>query len=318
MTGGQPERGTARDDRERFYFVGVSTSASTIMRLFPRWARVLDIDAEVVGRDIEIGSPPDLIRRVVAEVASDSRARGGLVTTHKIAVFDHARDLFADVDRYARLCGEISCLSRRGESLVGHAKDPVTAARALDEIVDPDRFSTEKPDVLCLGAGGAGLAITLALRQRVDPPRHVTLTDTDRARLAAAAATHARIDSPVSVRTELVSEPAQTDRLVAGLAPGSLVINATGMGKDRPGSPISDGVRLPEHGVVWELNYRGPLDFLRQARDQAAARSLTVADGWHYFLHGWAEHLAEVYQLRLSADQFARLTAVAEPLRPRD
>jgi shikimate dehydrogenase len=304
------------DEPERFYFVGVSTSASTIMRLFPRWARQLDLDAEVVGRDVEIGAPPDRIREVVAELASDPLARGGLVTTHKIAVFDHARDLFADIDPYARLCGEISCLSKRAGSLVGHAKDPITAARALDEIVDPRYFSTSGSEVLCLGAGGAGLAITLVLRERADPPRRIILTDVDEGRLAAALAAHDRIESPAPVRTVRVSGTAQTDELVRGLGPGSLVVNATGMGKDRPGSPVSDGVRFPERGVVWELNYRGSLDLLRQARDQAAARSLTVVDGWRYFLHGWAEHLAEAFGLDLTGDRFASLASAAEPLRP--
>lgn len=302
---------------ERFYFVGVSTSGSTMMRLFPVWAQQLDLGAEVVGRDLEIGAPPDRIREVVTELASDPRARGGLVTTHKIAVFDHASDLFADIDPFAQLCGEISCLSKRAGDLVGHAKDPITAARALDEVLDAEYFTATGPDVLCLGAGGAGLAITLVLRQRDNPPRRITLTDTDEGRLAAAVAAHSRIDSSSAVRTFQVSGAAPTDELVRELDPGSLVINATGMGKDRPGSPVSDRVHFPERGIVWELNYRGSLDLLGQARDQEVARSLTVADGWRYFLHGWAEHLDEAFDLRLTPDRFASLAAAAEPLRPR-
>ena len=68
----------------------------------------------------------------------------------------------------------------------------------------------------------------------------------------------------------------------------SAVINATGMGKDRPGSPVTDRGLFPRQGVVWELNYRGELGFLAQARRQTDRRALTVHDGWLYFLHGWS------------------------------
>jgi len=86
------------------------------------------------------------------------------------------------------------------------------------------------------------------------------------------------------------------------------------MGKDRPGSPIGDDARFPEGAVVWELNYRGPLDFLAQARRQAADRRLLVEDGWRYFLHGWSEHIAEVFRLDLTPERFERLRQVAETL----
>ena len=59
------------------------------------------------------------------------------------------------------------------------------------------------------------------------------------------------------------------------LPPRSLVVNATGMGKDRPGSPLRAGAAFPERSAVWELNYRGELEFLRQARAQAASAPAT-------------------------------------------
>ena len=58
------------------------------------------------------------------------------------------------------------------------------------------------------------------------------------------------------------------------------MINATGMGKDLPGSPITEAGRFPMNGVAWELNYRGELQFLDQALAQREARNLTVEDGW--------------------------------------
>jgi shikimate 5-dehydrogenase len=101
------------------------------------------------------------------------------------------------------------------------------------------------------------------------------------------------------------------DARMAALPPGSLVINATGMGKDRPGSPITDAGVFPERGLAWELNYRGELTFLRQAQAQQSARALTVEDGWVYFLHGWAQVIAEVFHAALTPERFAQLAEAA-------
>jgi len=42
----------------------------------------------------------------------------------------------------------------------------------------------------------------------------------------------------------------------------SIVINATGMGKDTTDSPIINEGLFPKHGIAWEFNYRGELDFM--------------------------------------------------------
>ena len=54
-----------------------------------------------------------------------------------------------------------------------------------------------------------------------------------------------------------------------------MVVNATGLGKDAPGSPITDAARFPENGSAWEFNYRGDLVFLDQANAQKEALNLT-------------------------------------------
>jgi shikimate 5-dehydrogenase len=95
-----------------------------------------------------------------------------------------------------------------------------------------------------------------------------------------------------------------------------MVINATGMGKDSPGSPITDAAEFPEGGIAWELNYRGDLQFLRQALEQRRRRSLEVQDGWRYFIHGWAVVMEEVFDRTIDEDQLARLAAVSETERP--
>src|SRR5690606_41994251 len=51
--------------------------------------------------------------------------------------------------------------------------------------------------------------------------------------------------------------PDATRRALAEAPAGSLVVNASGLGKDRPGSPLPDDAVLPEGAFAWEFNYRG-------------------------------------------------------------
>jgi shikimate 5-dehydrogenase len=111
------------------------------------------------------------------------------------------------------------------------------------------------------------------------------------------------------------SDPKVNDRIMEGLPPHSMVINATGMGKDTPGSPISWDGRFPLNGVAWEFNYRGELDFLHQALAQQELRSLSVEDGWVYFLHGWTQVVAQVLHIKLDELLFAELARAAEIVR---
>ena len=87
------------------------------------------------------------------------------------------------------------------------------------------------------------------------------------------------------------------------------------MGKDLPGSPISDAAQFPRGGLVWELNYRGERLFMRQAAAQESVRSLTIEAGWRYFLHGWTTVLSEVLQFDLDERRFDALAAAASQQR---
>lgn len=300
---------------ERLLFIGVSTSGSSIFELFPRWAEILGIEARIEGYDIPLGAPPAAFRDAVEHIAGDPGALGALVTTHKVDVYRHAGELFAELDTNARLCREVSCISKRGGALVGHAKDPITAGRTLSEFVEPGHWAGGA-HTLCLGAGGAGTAIAVHLAGGEQPPRQLVITDTDRGRLETLRAALGELGPRGAVRLEQVGAPEDSDGLLDQLPPGSLVVNATGLGKDVPGSPISDAAVFPRRGVVWELNYRGELRFLEQARRQQEARSLYIQDGWRYFLHGWTEVIAEVFHLDLTPEQFDRLADAAEPQRP--
>lgn len=301
-------------------FIGVTTGGSSIMKVFPRWARVLGLgEAELEGRDLPLRAEPELYRRAVEQIRSDPLSMGALVTTHKINLLVAARDLFDELEPYARLCEEVSCISKRDGQVIGHAKDPITAGRSLRALLDPGYFGRTGAEVLCLGAGGAGTAISVYLlggQSPADPPDRIVMVDRSRASLDALRRVHGRLGRSSS-KIEYVenADPAENDELIAGLSPGSLVVNATGMGKDVPGSPVTDSVRFPEGCVVWELNYRGELDFLRQARRQERTRKLRIEDGWSYFLHGWSEAIAEVFHVELSPERFELLRAEAEAIR---
>jgi len=56
------------------------------------------------------------------------------------------------------------------------------------------------------------------------------------------------------------------------------------------------------------------LEFLRQA---GRAPNVRAADGWDYFLHGWLEHITQVYRLPNSPARFQRLADIAAPFRRR-
>jgi shikimate 5-dehydrogenase len=300
--------------RGTLLFIGVDTGGSSIMKLFPRWAEILRLDARIEGWDIPLGAEPAVYRKAVRLLADDLRIAGALVTSHKVDVYRHAAALFDELDRYAHLCREVSCISRRGTRLRGHAKDPITAGLAMDDFLRPDHWQDRDAQVLCLGAGGAGTAITVQLLTTTPVPARIVVADKDPTRLATLGAICGELGA-AAVELTRVAGAEDADALLAELPGGSLVVNATGMGKDVPGSPLSDQARFPVGTLVWDLNYRGDLQFLRQARRQAGERGLTLHDGWRYFLHGWSEHVAEVYDLDLPRQVFTRLAEAAEPFR---
>jgi shikimate dehydrogenase len=300
----------------RLVFIGVTTGGSSIMRIFPRWREALGLGTavEITGRDLPPGAPAEDFRRLAVELRDDPELAGALVTTHKISLYRAGRDLFDEVDRYAQLCGEVSCIARRGGGLHGWAKDPVSSGRALAELVAPGQFERTGGEVLCMGAGGAGTAIAVHLLSRADDrPARIAVTDRDRDRLEHLRGIVERggPEAPVEY-----ADAAENERLLSALPPGSVVINATGMGKDMPGSPLTNGARFPEGAVVWELNYRGELEFLRQARAQQSERGLVVADGWRYFIYGWTAVIEEVFERPISQSDLELLASEAEFARP--
>jgi shikimate 5-dehydrogenase len=287
------------------------------MRVFPAWARYLGMkDAAIKGIDFPIHGDPGRYRDSVSFIKSDPLSLGALITTHKIDLFNAARDLFDVIDPHARLMHEVSCLSKRNGRLVCHAKDPISSGLAIDGFVRPGYFAESAAEVLSMGAGGSTIALTWHLMRKErgkDVPSRIVVTNRSRPRLDHLARIHADLGSPIPVDYVLAERPQRNDREMSALRSGSLVINATGLGKDAPGSPITDTGVFPDRGIAWDLNYRGELVFLDQARRQAEARRLKIEDGWSYFLHGWMLVIAEVFDVAIptSGPEFAEMSRIA-------
>jgi shikimate dehydrogenase len=303
-----------------FYFIGVTTAQSSIMKVFPRWMAALGRPEVVIeGIDHQIHDRPEAYLRTVKQIKFDPLSLGALVTTHKIDLLEAARDLFDEFHESARLTGEVSSISKRDGRLIGHAKDPLTAGLSLDAILEPGYFKRTGGQVLCFGAGGSGKAIALHFIDKpdsADRPSKMNVVNRSQGRLDSLQAMVESLETDVHFEYICNADPWRNDDIMAGLPPGSLVINATGMGKDSPGSPVTDHGLFPRNGIAWEINYRGELDFWHQAMAQRESRGLRVEDGWLYFVHGWTQVIAEVLDLEIDADVFKQLESIAEELRP--
>jgi shikimate 5-dehydrogenase len=283
------------------YFIGVTTGKSSIMRVFPEWARRLDLgDCAIVGMDFAPHSPAEDYREAVSFIKSDEMSLGALVTTHKVDLLQACRDIFDELDPYASLLGEISSISKQDGLLVGHAKDPITSGLALEAFLPEGHWKETRAEAFAMGAGGSSMALTWHLTKPehgADRPSRIVVANRSTPRLEEMQRLHEKLSTGVPVAYVHAPQAEQNDGILAGLKPHSLVVNATGLGKDAPGSPLTDDAVFPEHGLVWDFNYRGDLVFLDQARSQAGKRQLRIEDGWVYFIHGWTQVIAEVFHI---------------------
>jgi shikimate 5-dehydrogenase len=308
--------GTEPPRRPTLYFMGVTTGQSSIMKVFPRWAEALGLDAQISGIDLPLHAPPAVYQGAVDFIRSAEHARGALVTTHKLDLFAACRDQFEYIDPLAELMAEVSCISKRGSELRCHAKDPITGGLAVDAIMPTGQWNATGADAFFIGAGGSTVAITWHLLQAsrgTDRPRRILVSNRSQQRLDHVARVHAAFEHHVPVEYHLCPDSLDNDAIVESLAAGSLVVNATGLGKDAPGSPITSAVRFPATAIAWDLNYRGDLVFLDIARCAPRELGVRVEDGWVYFVHGWLQVIGEVFDLEIPSrgPRFQRLSQLA-------
>ena len=302
-----------------FYFIGVTTTKSSIMKVFPLWMQVLERPEVVIeGMDLKIHDTPQAYRAATAQIKFDPLSLGALVTTHKIDLYVAAKAMFDYFDPYAWICGEISSISKLDGRLEGHAKDPITAGLSLDAIIEKGYFGRTGGEVLIFGAGGSAVATILHLINKhdaADRPKKVILVNRSEGRLVSARAMVENKQTDIQVEYIYNQDPFKNDAIMAAIPEYSIVINATGMGKDTPGSPITNAGLVPRHGIAWEFNYRGELDFMHQALAQVEGREVIVEDGWLYFVHGWTQVVAQVLHIDLTPELFKCLEEAAARVR---
>lgn len=302
-----------------FYFIGVTTGQSSINKVFPLWMEEMKRPEVVLaGIDHKIHDDPQAYRESVAQIKYDPNSLGALVTTHKIDLYDAAKEMFDYFDPYARVTGEVSCIAARDGRLEGYAKDPITAGLSMDHIVGENYFGRTGGHVLIFGAGGSSVATVLHLINKEDAgdrPEKIVVINRSQPRLDHMAEMVHSLGADIGMEYIQNEDPERNDAIMARLPEGSIVINATGMGKDIPGSPITDDGLFPRNGIAWEFNYRGELDFMHQALRQAESRNVTVEDGWVYFVHGWSQVIGEVLDIEITDELFERLDKAAASTR---
>ena len=298
------------------YFIGVTTGKSSIMRVFPKWAEALGLkDAVIKGMDFPLHAPAEDYREAVEFIKNDPLSLGALVTTHKIDLFHACRDQFEYIDPYAEQLEEVSSISKKDGKLCAHAKDPISSGLALEAFVPANYWKDFDGDVMLMGAGGSSLAMSIYLTQEKfgdNVPSRIIIANRSQPRLDSAAKLLEGIGGKTKFEYILNPTPADNDATLATLKPHSLIVNATGLGKDAPGSPLTDACQFPKDSLVWEINYRGNLIFKDQADSQKAEKNLHVEDGWTYFIHGWTQVIAEVFHVPIEGEVLQHLSEIAK------
>ncbi len=304
-------------EQPTIYFIGVTTEKSSIMKVFPKWAKALGLDAVIRGIDLRLHADPEEYREVVAFIKEDPLSLGALVTTHKIDLYQACKDMFDYLDPFALKLGELSSISKKDGKLCGHAKDPISSGLALENFVPENYWKEHGGDVLLMGAGGSSLAMSLYLGQEKfgeNVPKKIIISNRNIPRLQSAERLLKGLNPNIQLEYIHAPEAKDNDRIVASLKPYSLIVNATGLGKDAPGSPVTDACIFPENSLIWEINYRGDLLFKRQAEKQAAEKGLHIEDGWIYFIHGWTQVIEEVFHLDNIASWIPELSEIARQI----
>lgn len=312
-------------EKPTMYFIGVTTGQSSIMKVFPKWAEYLGLeDVRLTGIDLEVHDERENYREALCFIASDPLSLGALVTTHKVDIYRAGKDIFDLLGHDAHDLGEISSIYKLQDKLVGEARDSITSGLAMQRFIPENHWKETGGEVFIIGAGGSSIALSTYLMRTSTPencPAKIVLSNRSKGRLDEIERIHHHVAKEISFEIPreyyLTPEKAQNDKIAAALKPGSLIANATGLGKDTPGSPLTDNVDFPKNSYVWDFNYRGDLLFLEQGRRQEKEKNLTVVDGWDYFIYGWTRVIGDVFQIDIpvSGPKFEEISKIAAEAR---
>jgi shikimate 5-dehydrogenase len=302
----------------RVYFLGVRTRGSASHKAFPAWMRAIDWSASLVGVDMALNSDCAGYGEFLARMKNDEYCAGAQITSHKVGVFECLSDELDRLDPDARSLGEVGAISMAAGTLTGFSPDMLALTDELTRMLTAGDSAPSPREVIILGGGGAGRAVALtSARFGTGLVPRITITERDATVLA---------DLKIRLSASLASagqgslqfrEGADNDEIVRNAPAGSLIVNATGRGKDIAGSPVSEDVIFPAESIAWDLNYRGDLRFLHQARAQRASNGVRVLDGWNYFLRNWYVCLQRLAGHEPSEYRFELFCKASEFLRPK-
>lgn len=297
------------------FFIGVSTDKSFVNDVFADWIKIIDRDAELIGVNLDVNCNSNEYLKIVNYIKNQPLALGSLVTTHKVRLYNSTNHLFDCLSDSCKEFEEIGAIYKKGNSLCGEVTDIFTTKSALNQFLPVEYFKTTSTDCCILGSGGAGLALAYnILAQKDSLPQRLILTEVNKSRIENSQTILKKYDFNNILELCLVKDN-ETDDIIKSLKKGSLIVNATGLGKDRPGSPFSQDINIPKNCYLWEFNYRGDLDFLRIAKNQELKSELFVLDGWIYFIHGWTQVMSRVFNIVNIEDYFDRFLEVANSRR---
>lgn len=278
-----------------FLFLGTSTAGSSVHQMFSRWSPAFDPEAQVRGVDIPVHANPEVFRRLVADIADNPHIRGAVITSHKVRVHAACHDLFDSTSPLVDLAREVNSI-RSTDGLHAFATDPVAI-----ELVRPDSHTTSP--VVCLGSGGSAVALVMAtvldMAQTAatgkavpkgTAQRDITIVARRYNVVPELEALFARLPDRDRIQVVVAADEMERSQLTAAQPPGTLVANATGLGKIEAASPVTGPEAFPAESIAWDFNYRGPLTFLAQAR----VAGVHVVDGWDYYLAAWSTALAAI------------------------
>lgn len=310
-----------------FYLIGITSKQSLMVQILPAWAEALGVEVDLLNIDLPHDANALQYQKAVIDIKGDDNAIGSVVTAHKLKMYEYGYSFFDQCDALSEVTKEIGTIIKRGSHLIGMAMpDCMATALSLKSMLGDDYWYRNNSDVLCFGAGGVARAIVLSLlfdiasspplgRKQKHKPGRLLLVDINLERLEATKEFLMPYSKDVEIQYICSNKSENNDQLVSNLPIGSLVVNATGMGKDLPGSPLSDKVIFAQKAIIWDLNYRGERMFLEQAKSQQDDRNLFVYDGWLCFMHGWTQALQFALRETFSLHQFEKLVQIAESFR---
>ena len=299
-------------NKPAMFFIGVTTHNSFVNRVFYDWLKIISKDTELVGVNLPVGCDIKEYLKIVSFIKSHPLVLGALVTTHKVRLYNSTKHLFDNLSDPCNEFQEVGCIYKKGDALCGEVTDIISVQSALYSFLEFDYFSKYTTDFCILGGGGAGLALAYRILTDNNPkPQRLILVDISKKRLSEIKNIIKKYDTDNIL--ELYQVDNQADNVIEELQSKSIIVNATGLGKDKEGSPFSEKTNIPQESYLWEFNYRwdDKPNFYNIAKEQEKDKRLKIIDGWIYFIHSWTQVMSSIFHFDNTSDYFDKFLEAA-------